>query len=65
MFQAFHLSSNVCCECVYLDVSKVDRVLHMLQCDPPAAAAGRGARCRVGRKLRVGQAGAWTPHGVR
>jgi len=26
----------------YLDVSKVDRVLHMLQCDPPAAVAGGG-----------------------
>ena len=25
-----------------LDISKVDRVLHMLQCDPPAAFAGGG-----------------------
>ena len=41
----FHLSLEVCCKvrvASNLDVSKVDRVLHMLQCDPPAAAAGGG-----------------------
>ena len=29
---------------LHLDVSKVDRELHMLQCDPIAAAAGGDAR---------------------
>jgi len=49
---------------LHLDVSKVDRELHMLQCDPIAAAAGGDARGwargtnamwgRVGRRCRVG-----------
>jgi hypothetical protein len=45
---------------LYPDVTKVDRVLHMLQCDPFAAAAGRGADAawgRVGRRRRVGSGG--------
>ena len=42
---------------LHLDVSKVDRVLHMLQCDPPAVAAGGGARGRAGRRRRVGSGG--------
>jgi hypothetical protein len=32
--------SDVNCKCfIHLDVAKVDRVLHVLQCDPPAATA--------------------------
>jgi hypothetical protein len=45
---------------LYPDVTKVDWVLHMLQCDPPAAAAGRGAYAtwgQVGRRRRVGSGG--------
>jgi hypothetical protein len=33
---------------LYLDVSKVDRVLHILQCDPPATVAGGGVAVGVG-----------------
>ena len=38
---------------LYLDVSKVDRVLHMLQCDPPAAGAGGGSTGRARRRRRL------------
>jgi hypothetical protein len=34
---------DVCCKCFYLNVAKVDRVLHILQWDPPATVAGRRA----------------------
>jgi hypothetical protein len=40
---------------LYLDASKIDRVLHMMECDPPATAARGGAR---------GQMGAQMPRGV-
>jgi hypothetical protein len=32
---------------LYLDISKVDQMLHMLQCDLPAAAAEEDARDRM------------------
>jgi hypothetical protein len=38
-----------------LDISKGDRVLHMLQCDPPTVAAGGGTR--VGRGCIAGSGG--------
>jgi hypothetical protein len=40
-----------------LDVSKVDRLLHMLQCDLSVAAAGWGTRGQAGRRHRVGSGG--------
>ena len=48
-----------------IDVSKVDRVLHMLQCDPSAAAAGGGVRVRVRRRHHVGSSRVRTPCRVR
>jgi hypothetical protein len=42
---------------LHLDVSKVDRVLHVLQCDPPAVAVGGVARGWAGRRYRVGSSG--------
>jgi hypothetical protein len=66
IFQVFHLSSDDMLQVLHLDVSKVDQMFHMFQCDPPAAAAG-GARevewgadatwGRVGRIHRVGSGG--------
>jgi hypothetical protein len=40
----------------YLDVSKIDQVLHMLQCHPPTAAARGGVRGQTRHRRRVGQA---------
>jgi hypothetical protein len=52
-FWSFASISDVCCKCFicvrrmlqvfYLNVAKVDRVLHMLQLDPPAAPAAATA----------------------
>jgi hypothetical protein len=39
---------------LHLDVSKVDQVLHVLQCNPPAVAVGGVARGWAGRRYRVG-----------
>jgi hypothetical protein len=61
--------SDVCFKCficlqsilqvLHLDILKVDRVLHMLQCDLPVVVAGGGMRGRAGRRRRVGSGG---PH---
>jgi hypothetical protein len=57
---------------LYLDVSKVDRVLHTLQCDPTTAAAGKDARgSGRGHSRRVGSSGGteavsdWAVHEVQ
>jgi hypothetical protein len=46
---------------LHLDISKVVRVLHMLQCDPPTVAVGGGARGQAARRRCVGSGGAQTP----
>jgi hypothetical protein len=48
---------------LYMDASKVDRVLHMMECNPSAAAGG-GVRGQTGRRRHVGSGGAQTPHEV-
>jgi hypothetical protein len=48
---------------LHLNVSKVDQVLHVLQCTPPAAAIGGGARGQARHGRRVGSGGAQTPRG--
>jgi hypothetical protein len=42
---------------LYLDISKVDRVLHMLQCVPPATVDEGGTRGRVEAQTPVGSDG--------
>jgi hypothetical protein len=53
-FKLFHLSFRRMLQVLHLDISKVDRVLHMLQCHPPVAAA-RGGRERAQMPCGVGQ----------
>jgi len=55
VFQTYVSSvSSVFRRMLHLDVLKVDWVLHMLQCDLPATAAGGGARGRVGVQTPCG-----------
>ena len=53
MFQVLHLFRRML-QVLHLNVSKVDQVLHMLQCDLHVVAAGGGVRGRVGRKHHMG-----------
>jgi hypothetical protein len=54
MFQLFHLPFRRMLQVLHLDISKVDRVLHMLQYHPPVVAA-RGRRERAQMPRGVGQ----------
>jgi hypothetical protein len=49
---------------LHLDVSKVDRILHMLQCARPVVAAEAARGVRQGVEAAWGRAGAQTPCGV-
>jgi hypothetical protein len=48
---------------LHLDVSKVDQMFHILQCDPPVAAAGGARGVRWGVDATWGSGGAHTPCG--
>jgi hypothetical protein len=52
MVQVFHRSFERMLQVLHMNVSKIDRVLRMLQCDPPAIVArGGGARGRAQRHV--------------
>jgi hypothetical protein len=52
----FHRSFERMLQVLHMDVSKIDRVLRMLQCDPPAIVA-RGGGARGQAQRHVGSVG--------
>jgi hypothetical protein len=56
MFQMFHLSLGML-RVLHLDILKVNRVLHVLQCDSLAVAAGGVTRGLAGRRCCVESGG--------
>ena len=57
--------SDIYCKCVYLDVIKVDRILHMLQWDTPTVAIEASPWSPCGRLRPADASAAQHPQRVR